>query len=259
MVFFGGNFDHFVACSDRPVDFRPFRSQNSLFRRWWRQSGSEVPVVTISRQFGAAGVPVARMLAERLDLEFLDRAIVAQVAVRSGIPETELEMYDERLPTFWQRVAAALTTSSPETAIPSIEYAEQMSHLTTHDRLVAITRSVIEEAAERGNVVIVGRGAAFVLGRKPGTLHVQLHASIDARIRYLMSRVEEIPGEEIPDEKSLRALCASVDATRANYIRNLFNADWLDARYYDLSIDTGRLGVDNSIALIEAAIPAIDS
>jgi CMP/dCMP kinase len=199
------------------------------------------------------------MLAERLDLEFLDRAIVAQVAVKSGIPESELEMYDERLPTFWQRVAAALTTSSPEVAMPSGEYAEQLSHLTNHDRLVAITRGVIEEAAERGNVVIVGRGAAFVLGRQPGTMHVQLHASLEARIRYLVSRVEEIPGEEIPDEKALRGLCASVDATRANYIRSLFNVDWLDARHYDLSIDTGRLGVDKAAEVIEAALPAIES
>ena len=218
-----------------------------------------MPVITISRQFGALGVPVARILADHLSLEFLDRAIVAQVAVLSGIPETELEMYDERLPTFWQRIAAALTTSSPEVAMPSIEYAEQMSHLTTHDRLVAITRSVIEEAAERGNAVIVGRGAAFVLGRMPGTLHVQLHASMDARIRYLMSRVEEIPGEEIPDEKALRELCASVDATRARYVRNLFNTDWLDARNYDLSIDTGRLGVDKAAELIESAVSEIES
>jgi cytidylate kinase len=219
----------------------------------------DMPVITISRQFGAAGVPVARALAERLELEFLDRAIVAQVAVRSGIPESQLEMYDERLPTFWQRVAAALTSSSPEVAMPSAAYAEQISQLGTHDRLVAITRSVIEEAAERGNAVIVGRGAAFVLGRRPGTLHAQLHASLDARIRYLMSRVEEIPGEELPDEKALRELCSSIDSARAGYVRSLFSADWLDARHYDLSIDTGRLGVENTVALIEAAVPAIDS
>ena len=216
-----------------------------------------MPVITISRQFGAAGVPVGRALSERLGLEFLDRGIVAQVAVRSGISEHELEMYDERLPSIWQRVAAALTASSPEVAMPSAAYTEQISQLGTHDRLVAITRSVIEEAADRGNVVIVGRGAAFVLAKRPGTLHVQLHASLDARIRYLVSRVEEIPGEHLPDEKSLRELCASVDAARANYIRSLFNADWLDTRNYDLSIDTGRLGVDKTVALVEAAVPAI--
>jgi cytidylate kinase len=216
-----------------------------------------MPVITISRQFGAAGVPVGRELAERFNAEFLDRAIVAQVAVRSGVPETELEMYDERLPTFWQRVAAALAASSPEVAMPASPYVEQMSHLTTHDQLVAITRTVIEEAAERGNAVIVGRGAAFILGHREGTLHVQLHASLEARIRYLMSRVEELPREARPDEASLRALCKSIDAARAGYIRGLFNVDWLDTRHYDLSIDTGTLGIDKTIDLIESAARAV--
>ncbi len=213
-----------------------------------------MPVITISRQFGAAGVPVGRRLAEHLGAEFLDRAIVAQVAVRAGIPESELETYDERLPTFWQRVAAALTTSSPEVAMPDMVYNDQLSHLSTHDQQVAVTRSVIEEASDRGNAVIVGRGAAFILAKRRDVLHVQLHASMDARIRYLMSRVDEMPEEAVPDEKSLRALCVSVDAARADYIRRLFNADWLDARNYDLAVDTGTFGVDKTVALIEKAL-----
>ena len=216
-------------------------------------------VVTISRQFGAAGVPIGRELATRLDAEFLDRAIVAQVAVRSGIAESELESYDERLPSLWQRVAAALNTGSPELAIPASPYLEQTSQLGTHDRLVAITRAVIEEAAERGNAVIVGRGGAFILAGKPGTLHVQLHASLDARIRYLTSRVEEIPPDARPDVSSLRDLAKSVDSARAEYIRGLFNADWLDARHYDLSLDTGRLGVDATVDVIEVAANAAGS
>jgi cytidylate kinase len=212
-----------------------------------------VPVITISRQFGAAGVPIARRLAEKFGAEFLDRAIVAQVAVRSGIPESELELYDERLPSFWQRVAAALAAGSPEVAMPVEPYPGQMSHLSTHDRLVAITRTIIEEAADRGNAVIVGRGGAFILRGKPGVVHVQLHASLDARVRYLISRVEDVPDDTRPDERSLRDLCRSIDAARADYIRRLFNADWLDLRYYDLSIDSGTLGVDRAFELIATA------
>jgi cytidylate kinase len=196
---------------------------------------------------------VGRALAERLGAEFLDRAIVAQAALRSGISETELETYDERLPSFWQRVAAALATSSPEVAMPASPYADELSHPTSHDRLVALTRSVIEEAADRGNAVIVGRGAAFILAERKATLHVQLHASMDARMRYLMSHVEDIPGETLPDERSLRELCRSIDAARADYIRGIFNADWLDPRHYHLSIDTGRLGVDRTVELIARA------
>jgi cytidylate kinase len=216
-------------------------------------TGPPLPVITISRQFGAAGVPVARVLAERFGAEFLDRAIVAEVAVRSGIPETELETYDERLPTFWQRVASALATSSPEVAMPVPTYDDRLSHMTTHDRLVAITRNVIEEAAQSGNAVIVGRGGAFILGRQPGMLHVQLHAPIEARLRYLISRVDEVPADVRPDERSLRAMCQSVDAARADYIRGIFGADWLDATNYDLSLDTGRLGVERTADLIARA------
>jgi cytidylate kinase len=58
---------------------------------------------------------------------------------------------------------------------------DQLSLLSTHDQLVAVTRSVIEEAAERGNAVIVGRGAAFILAKREDVLHVQLHASMEAR------------------------------------------------------------------------------
>ena len=213
-----------------------------------------MPVITISRQFGAAGVPIGRALADRFKAEFLDRAIVAQVALRSGIPESELESYDERLPSLWQRVASALASSSPEPSLPSLPYAESVPPVSMHERLMAITRSVIEEAAERGNAVIVGRGGAFILGRQPGMLHVQLHASTDARVRYLLSRVEEVPPEARPEERSLRELCRSIDAARADHIRRLFGADWLDATNYDLAIDTGRLGVSRSVDLIENVV-----
>jgi len=209
-----------------------------------------MPVITISRQFGAAGVPVGRALADRFKAEFLDRAIVAQVALRSGIPEKELQSYDERLPGLWQRIASALATSSPEVTMPAIPY-EHLPSLSTHDRLVQITRTVIEEAAERGNAVIVGRGAAFILRSRPEVLNVQLHASLPARIRYLLARVEEIPPDTRPDERSLEGLCRSIDDARAEYIRRLYGVDWLDATHYDLTVDTGRLGVQRTVDLIE--------
>jgi CMP/dCMP kinase len=211
-----------------------------------------VPVITISRQFGAAGVPVGQALAERFEAEFLDRAIVGQVAMRSGIPESELETYDERLPSLWQRLASALASGSPEIAMPPLPY-EQLPSMSMHDRLVTITRVVIEEAAARGNAVIVGRGGAFILGRQPGVLNVQLHASMEARVRYLLSRVEEVPPETRPDERSLRQLCESIDQARSDYIRRLYGADWMNARNYDLAIDSGRFGVAQTVELIAAA------
>jgi len=216
-----------------------------------------MPVITISRQFGAAGIAVGNLLAQRLDAELLDKAIIAQVAVRSGIPEAEIESYDERMPSFWQRVTSALASSSPEPMLVDLPYLEQVPTGTMQERLATITRAVVEEAAERGNAVIIGRGAAWILGKRPDVLNVQLHASMEARVRYLMARVEEIPPDARPEEKSLRELCQSVDAARGEYVRRLYGVDWLDARSYDIAVDVGRLGIDKAAELIETAARAL--
>lgn len=211
-----------------------------------------MPIITISRQFGTAGVPIGRELARRFGAQFLDREIVALVAERSGIPEAEAQGYDERLPSMWQRLAGALATSAPEIAMPPPP-AEVLPASAVHERLSAITRAVIEEAAGRGNAVIVGRGGVFILGRRPDALHVQLHASLEARVRYLLMRVEEVPPDTRPDEESLRHLCRSIDHARQGYIRRLFGVDWLHVSHYDLSIDSGRLGVEQTVDIIESA------
>lgn len=216
-----------------------------------------MPVITISRQFGAAGIAVGNLLAQRLDAELLDKAIIAQVAVRSGIPEAEIESYDERMPSFWQRVTSALASSSPEPMLVDLPYLEQVPTGTMQERLATVTRAVIEEAAERGNAVIIGRGAAWILGKRPDVLNVQLHASMEARVRYLMARVEEIPPDARPEEKSLRELCQSVDAARGEYVRRLYGVDWLDTRSYDIAVDVGRLGIDKAAELIETAARAL--
>lgn len=212
-----------------------------------------MPVITISRQFGAAGLVVGRGLAERFGAELLDSAIIAQVAVRSGIPQSQIESYDERLPTFWQRVTSALANSSPEPMMADMPYVDQVPTASMPEQLAVVTRAVIEEAAQRGNAVIIGRGGAWIVGREPGVLNVHLHASRDARVRYLLARVEELPPDARPEEKSLRELCRSIDAARGEYLKRLYDVDWLDARNYDLALDTGRLGVERTIDLIERA------
>jgi CMP/dCMP kinase len=216
-----------------------------------------VPVITISRQFGTAGRAIGEELARRFGAEFLDREIVAAVAARAGIPESEAEGYDEQLPSLWQRVATVLATTTPDLAMPPLP-AQLAPSPAVHERLAELTHAVITEAAERGNAVILGRGAAFVVGRGPGTLHAKLRGSLEDRVRALVARMEEVPesslpDDGIPDEAALRELCQSMDARRAQYVRRLYDADWLDASHYDVSIDVWRIGVQPVIDILELA------
>lgn len=213
-----------------------------------------MPIVTISRTLGAGGSPIGQILARRMGAEFLDRTIVAQVAQRSGISEAEARGYDEQLRSVWQRVAAALTAGRTESANPMPPTDELDPGMGVEERLARLTRAVIEEEASRGNAVIVGRGGAFILRDHPGVLHVQVHAPIETRIRYLQSQAEELPDGTRPDAASLRQLCASIDAQRADYLKRLFGVNWLDPTHYDLAIDTGTFSFESAADLIELAL-----
>ena len=84
----------------------------------------------------------------------------------------------------------------------------------------------------------------------PGVVHTLVPAD-ELGDGFLMTRIEEIPPDTRPDEASLRELCRTVDARRAEYIRRLYGADWLDAANYDLSIDTSRIDAETVADLLE--------
>lgn len=213
-----------------------------------------MPIVTISRTFGAGGSPIGRILARRMGAEFLDRGIVAEVAQRSGISEAEARGYDEQVRSVWQRMAAALTAGRTETATPLPPTDTLDPGMGVEERLARLTRGIIEEEAARGNAVIVGRGGAFILRDHPDALHVQIQAPIETRVRYLQSQAEELPDGTLPNVASLTQLCASIDARRADYVRRLFGVSWLDPVHYDLIIDTQTFNFESAADLIELGL-----
>jgi cytidylate kinase len=214
-----------------------------------------VPVITVSRQFGAGGAAVGRLLARRFDAEYLDREVVFEAARRAAIPETIAHELDERTPGWVTRLGMALVAAYPEVISPDMTGETAVPG--DEDRVARLTRDVIVEAADRGNAVVVGRGGAFVLRDRPTVLHVQLIASLEARVRYCRMRVEELDVPEPPDDASLARLCLNVDEARGDYLRRHFGVDWRDPAHYHLVLDTGRLGLETTAALVATAAERI--
>src|ERR1700688_4554523 len=52
-----------------------------------------------------------------------------------------------------------------------------------------VTQLVIKEAARAGNVIIVGRGGAYILSDFEGALHVFLRAAEAIRVKAVMARL----------------------------------------------------------------------
>ena len=105
-------------------------------------------IITISREFGSGGRTIGRLVAEQLGYQFYDRELVNQVAERSGFSPEFIEESGEY-------------ASAKSSLLFAMATAGQYSAdgLSMHDRLYIEQTRFIEELAEQGRCVIVGRCA----------------------------------------------------------------------------------------------------
>jgi cytidylate kinase len=212
-----------------------------------------MPVITIGRQFGAGGNVVAEMLARELKVDVLESRIIDEVAHRLQLPKEEVEAEDEQPGSLLHRLLMALGSASGEPMIqpeatvwnpPNVDPV-----FDTRRAVLEITQHVIKEAAREGNVIIVGRGGAYILRDFEGALHVFLRASDAVRVKAVMARLK------LTEEEARRRLKQS-DENWTAYIKQVYGHDRNLAGHYDLVLDTGRLGYEATVAAILAALRA---
>ena len=192
-----------------------------------------MPIVTISRQYGAGGSSVAALVAADLGAEVVDKRLIEEVASRLSMKTSDVEAEAERPRGLLDRLVRSFSTLEPGLGIgwtppypdPLFDARKEILHL---------TEQVIREVAESGNVVIVGRGAGFVLRDHPGVFRAFLRAPEDVRTHRLMERLG------LPEPETRRKM-HETDSNRAAYIRQLYGRDWCDPDEYDLVINTGRV------------------
>ena len=202
-------------------------------------------LITISRQFGAGGSLVARLVAEQLGWSVIDNELVDEVARRIGKPAEEVAEREERVPSFVQRLARALV-ASPEVPLVTATPVESLDEA----EVVRMTEVVVAEVAQEGRVVLVGRAASAVLARESGAIHVQLVAPRAFRVRVVMER-------SAIDAKSAEKQIGETDAQRARYHKQYYGRDWSDPVNYHMILNTGALGFEGAAGLIVARARAM--
>lgn len=195
-------------------------------------------IVTISRMFGSGGSQVAQRVADALGWDLLDNRVVDAVAERMGVSRAEVSEHEERVPSLVERLAAALTLSVPE----MLPVAEATLPL-TEERIVAMTKAVIEEAVQTGDAVLVGRGAQCLLANRPDALHVFCYAPIAALAAYVMS------DRGVSHDEAVR-LVEATNHQRAQYVKLHFHRDWRAEENYDLCVNTGTLGIEGAAQVV---------
>lgn len=186
--------------------------------------------VAISRESGAEGAQLAQLLGERLSWQVYDRELLDKVAERFHVEKGHLELVDE---TQGNWVADLVGTLLDPATIRRERYVAQ---------LFRVVRSVWRER----NVVIVGRGAQFLLPRAKG-LAVRVIASRKYRIERVMKRLN------VGAAEAARAM-DEVDRGRRDFVSRYFHHDIDDAHLYDLVLNVERLGLEGVVMQIMAAL-----
>jgi cytidylate kinase len=198
-------------------------------------------LITISRQYGAGGSEVARRVAAALGWRVVDNELVEEVAARAGLPAQDVAEWEERAPSFAERLARTLAASTPE-LFPGSLPGGTLPKLQEAD-LVRITESVVAEAAAKGRLVLVGRAAPAVLAQERDSLHVKLIAPRPYRIQAAAQRLGV-------DLQKAAGVVDESDSTRARYHRQYYHRDWNDPVHYHMVLNSEALGLDGATDLI---------
>ena len=198
-----------------------------------------MPVVTVSRQYGSGGSEVAERVAQALGWTLYDNAVVEEVAQRLRMTPADVSAREERVPSLVERMASAMALGVPEMMPVVGDLAAQPSE----ERMVLMTRRVIEDAVRAGPAVLVGRGAQCMLASRTDALHVFCYAPVEELVRYAV----EVLG--IPFSEAGKKV-ADMNHQREQYVKHHFKRDWRDLANYDLCINTARFGLDGAAELV---------
>ena len=181
-------------------------------------------VVAICETFGSQGNEIGRELSRALGWEFADREIIAKAAERYGESVMELHHVSEEKPTLWERF-----TDSTRHYVSCIE-------------------AIVLELAARGEVVLVGHGAAIILREIPHVLRVRVTAP--EALGAMRTRHQQ----GLATDQTALDFVREADRERAARMKFLYRVDLDDPLLYDVAINTERVTVDGGVRILHEAL-----
>ena len=186
-------------------------------------------VITISREFGSGGRTIGKMVAERLGIPCYDQELIDQIAEESGLTKEYIKERGE-----YSKRGGWLANAFADRSLKS---------LSVQDYVWSVQRKIILDLAEKGPCVIVGRCADYILKDTADLLKIFITASVEDRAKRVVEKYGE-SGDAI--EKRLR----EKDISRSSYYRFYTDIEWGICKNYDLSLNSGLIGIDRCVDII---------
>ena len=189
-------------------------------------------IITIGREFGAGGAEIGRKVAKQLGIEYYDKDIILKTAMAgSNLDPGQVRKWDERVPK-------------------NFGFAQSLFDFYNkplEEELWKAQRDAIRELANKENCVIVGRNGDYILKEFDHCLNVFIHAGFEWRVKRMRGLMDQVPADQVVNDVK------AVDKARKKYCEYYTNRVYGDARNYDLTLNTEKLGIDKAVSIIMAA------
>lgn len=187
-------------------------------------------IVTISREFWSGGKEVGKRLSDKLKLAYYDEEIITEISKETGLSEEYIKNISEKgiYPTafnFGRTFASFGKMQSNQTEI------------------LVKQQQILKKIAEKGNCIIVGRGANVIL-KDYNIMNIFVYSDIKSKIKRCKLKAQE---GEILSEKELEKKIIQVDRNRKNFYSLISNLEWGDKGNYNLCINTSNLEIKDII------------
>ena len=183
-------------------------------------------IITVSREFGSGGRSIGKLVAEKMGYDYYDSELVERVAKETGFSADYIADAGEYAPGR-SMLSYAFSSGTPHTG----------ASMNATDYLWATQCRIINELAEKGNCVIVGRCADYILRQREDCLNVFIHADKD----YKAKRIVELYG--VTDKSPEKRLNEKDGKRKVNY-KYFTGREWGIPENYHICLNSGYFGAE---------------
>lgn len=193
-------------------------------------------IITIAREYGSGGHLLGEMLSKELGIKLYDKEFIHLVAEKSGINEQYIKKNEQSIPSFWLKCILGKNSEQ------SLERS-----LSSDDVLFVAESKIIQELAEKGPCIIVGRCADFVLRDYSNLIKVFCYSDLkSACVRC----VQEYGVSEEKAESEIKR----INHNRIAHYEYYTGEKWGEPHHYNLMINTGSIDLSVACNLIKSII-----
>lgn len=187
-------------------------------------------MISISREFGSGGRQIAEKVAEDLGLPLYDRSLLDAIAKEKNIDVEHLQKFDEK----------------PRNLILSRSVGGHSNSI--EENLVKMQFEYLQRKADGGeSFVALGRCAETALKGKEGLVSVFILGDKEEKLVHVKDKYQ------LSDSEAALKMVRH-DTKRKAYHNRYSDFKWGDSRGYDLCINSSRLGIEKTAAMIESYV-----